>query len=61
MLDPTKKIPHVQEQRRNPRKMVGGEKSHLESNTIPARDSQSAQIKPYMHQGAPQRLSQTCV
>ena len=38
-----KKIPHVQGQRRNTSKMVGGAKSHLESNTIPARDAWRAQ------------------
>ena len=31
---PPKKIPHVQEQRRRPSKMVGGVKSHLDSNPI---------------------------
>ena len=36
-------IPHVQGQRRRPRKMVGGVKSHLESNPIPARDAQRSQ------------------
>ena len=30
----------TQGQRRNPSKMVGGAKSHLESNLIPARDTQ---------------------
>ena len=45
MLDPTKKkIPHVQGQRRSPSKMVGGAKSHLESNPLPARDTQRAQM-----------------
>ena len=39
-----KKIPHIQEQRRSPRKMVGGAKSHLESNSIPTRDAWRAQI-----------------
>ena len=38
-----KKIPHIQGQRRSPRKMVGGAKSHLESNPLPARDVQRAQ------------------
>ena len=33
-----KKIPHIQGQRRSPNKMVGGAKSRLESNPIPARD-----------------------
>ena len=36
-------IPHVQGQRRSPSKMVGGVKSHLESNPIPTRDTQRAQ------------------
>ena len=36
-------IPHVQGQRRSPRKMVGGVKSCLESNHIPARDAQRVQ------------------
>ena len=34
-----KKIPHIQGQRRSPSKTVGGAKSHLESNPIPARDT----------------------
>ena len=59
MLDVTKKITHVQGQRRSPRKMVGGAKLHLESNPIPARDAQRAQTKPCAHQETPQRLSQT--
>ena len=54
-------IPHVQEQRRSPSKMVGGVKSHLESNPIPARDAQKARTKPCAHQETPQRLSQTCL
>ena len=33
-----KKITHVQKQRRIPSKMVGRAKSHLETNSIPARD-----------------------
>ena len=37
------KISHTQGQRRSPSKMVGGPKSHLESNPIPARDAQRAQ------------------
>ena len=36
-------IPHVQGQRRSPSKTVGGVKSHLESNPIPATDAQRAQ------------------
>ena len=36
-------ISHVQGQRRSPSKMVGGAKSHLESNPLPARDAQRAQ------------------
>ena len=55
-----KEIPHVQGQRRSPSKMVGGVQSHLESNPIPARESQKAQTKPCVHQKTPQRLSQTC-
>ena len=42
-------IPHFQGQR-SPRKMVGGAKSHLESNPILARDTQRAQNKPSAHQ-----------
>ena len=58
-----KKTPHVQGQRRNPSKMVGGAKSHLESNPITAREFQRAQTKPCVHQDpeTPQRLSQSCV
>ena len=40
-----KKIPHIQGQRRSPSKMVGGAKSHLESNPIPTRDAWRAQTK----------------
>ena len=36
-------ISHVQGQRRSPSRMVGGAKSHLESNPFPARDAQRAQ------------------
>ena len=38
-----KNIPHVQGQRRNPSKMIGGVKSRLESNPICSRDAQRAQ------------------
>ena len=38
-----KKISHIQGQRRSSSKMVGEAKSHLESNTTPARDAQRAQ------------------
>ena len=38
-----KQIPCIQGQRRSHRKMVGGAKSRLESNPIPARDAQRAQ------------------
>ena len=61
MLDATKKIRHVQGQRRSPRKMVEGGKLHLESNPIASRDAQRAQTKPCTHQETPQRLSQTCL
>ena len=65
MLDPTfcgshhKKIYHIQEQRRSPKKMVGAAKSYLEWNPIPTRDTWRAQTKPCPHQENPQRLSQT--
>ena len=61
MLDATKKIRHVQGQRRSPRKMVEGGKLHLESNPIASRDAQRAQTKPCTHQETPQRLRQNCV
>ena len=38
-------IPHVQEQRRSPNKMVGGANSSLDSNPIPSRNAQKAQAK----------------
>ena len=58
-----KNIPHVRGQRRSPSKMVGGEKWHLESSPIPARDAWRAQTKPCAHQDpeTPQSLSQTCL
>ena len=40
---PKKKIPHIQGQSRSPSKMVGGAKSHLESNPLLIRDTQRAQ------------------
>ena len=54
-----KKISHIQGQWRSTSKMVGGAKSHLESNPIPARDSCRAQTKPCAHQypETPQRLT----
>ena len=45
-----KRILHVQGQRRSPNKTVGGVKSHLESNPIPARNAWRAQTKLYVHQ-----------
>ena len=36
-------IPHNQGQGRSPSRTVGGARSHLESNPIPARDAQRAQ------------------
>ena len=50
-------------QRRSPSKTVRGAKSHLESNSIPARDDRRVQTKPCVHQDpdTPQRLSQTSV
>ena len=56
-----KRIPHVQGQRISPSNMVGGAKSHVESNSLPARDTQRAQTKPCAHQETPQRLSQNCL
>ena len=56
-----KKISHVQGQRRSCSKMVGGVKSRVESNPIPARDSWTAQTKCCAYQETPQRLSQTCL
>ena len=49
-------VPLIQGQRRIPRKMAGGGKSCLKSNTIPARDAQRAQTKPHVHRdpGIPQ-------
>ena len=60
---PPKKIPHVQGQRRSLSKTVGGTKSCLESNPIPARDAWRAQTEACVHQhlDTPQRLSQTCL
>ena len=46
-------IPHIQEQRRTPSKMVGGAKSCLESTPIPARNAQRAQTN--LVQTRPQR------
>ena len=56
-----KKVPYIQGQRAIPNKMVGGAKSHLESNPIPTRDAQRAQTKPCVQQGpeTSQRVSQT--
>ena len=59
MLDSTKKrYPTSKGKGDAPNKMVGGAKSHLESNPMPARDTWRAQIKPCVHQDpeAPQRL-----
>ena len=58
----------IQRQRRSPNKMVGGAKSHLESNLRPPRDAQRVQTKSCVHQdpgkGAVnpnKKLSQTCL
>ena len=57
-----KKILHVQGQRRSPSKMVGGVKSHLESNPLPARDAQRVQTNlVHTRTQGPKRLSQNCV
>ena len=57
-----KKISQIRGQRSHS-KTVGGAKSHLESNPIPARDAQRVQKNPCAHQDpeTPQRPSQTCV
>ena len=57
-----KKIPYIQGQRRRPSKMAGEVKLSLESNPIPARDSEGSK-KPCAHQDpeTPQTLCQTCV
>ena len=60
MLDPTKnRYPTSKGKGDAPSKMVGGAKSHLESNPMPARDTWRAQTKPCVYQGpgAPQRLT----
>ena len=56
-----KNLPHIQGKSRG--KMVGREKSHLESNPIPTRDARRHQTKFCVHQEpeVSQRLSQTCV
>ena len=43
---PSKKVLHMQGQRRSPNKMVDGAKSCLELNPISTRDAQRAQTKP---------------
>ena len=58
---PAKKIPYIQGQRRSPSKMIEREKSHLESNPMPARNAWRAQIKPCAQQEILQRLSQSCL
>ena len=61
LVDPTKKTPYVQGQNRSPSKIVGGAKSHLDTNYIPTTDAQSVQTKPCAHKETPQTLSQTCL
>ena len=56
-----KNISHIQGQRRGTNKTAGGAKLCLESNPIPTRDTWRAQTKPCVHQGTPQKLSQTCL
>ena len=48
MLDPTKKDTSCPGTKNKPQKVVGGAKSHLESNPRPARDVRKAQPNP-MH------------
>ena len=54
---------YVKGQRKSPNKMVGEAKSHVETNPLPARDTQRAQTNPCVPQdpGTPQRISQTCL
>ena len=54
-------IPHIQGQRRSPSKTVGGAKSHLESNPIPAADAQGAQTKQNKTKQNKTVLRQNCV
>ena len=55
-------IPHIQRQRRSPSKTVGGVKSHLESNTISARETQRTQTNlVYTRNQRPHGLSQNYV
>ena len=49
-IPPKKNSPHPRQKRR-PNKTVGAAKSRLESNLIPARDSQRVQTKPCVQQG----------
>ena len=56
-----KNILHIQGQRRSPKKVEGGAKSHLESNPICSRHPWRAQTKSCAYQETPQRLSQTCL
>ena len=56
-----KKISHVWGQRSSPRKTVGGAKSCLKSNPIPAGDAQRDQTKPCLYLETPQRISLTCL
>ena len=55
-------ISHVRGQRRSPSKTVGGAKSSLDSNPIPARDTQGSNIPcAYQDPEIPQRLRQNCI
>ena len=58
-LIPPKKDTPIQRQRRSPQKMVGGAKSYLESNPMPARATWRVQTKTCVQQETPHRLSQT--
>ena len=61
-IPPTKDTPHPR-QRRSPNKMVGGAKSCLESNPIPARDTWRAQTKPCVNHDpeTPETESDLCL
>ena len=63
MLDPTKKIPHIQGQRRSPNKTVGGAKLCLELNLFPPETlgGHKQNLEHSRTQGPHKRLNQTCL
>ena len=62
-IPPKKRYPTSKGKGEAPNKMVGGVKSHLESNPIPSRDAWRPQAEPCVYQDPeiPQRLSKTCL